>query len=224
MARIARVMLPGVPFHLTHRGNEKKQVFFCDDDYRKYLSQLEQYAKRYKMAIWAYCVMPNHVHLIAVGAETSSISKALGIAQRVFSQRRNHEREVTGHLWANRFFSTALDEPHLWVAARYVELNPVRARIVDEATDYPWSSARAHAGMRSDSVLAPDRPFPGPIGDWAAWLRTGIDDQSVRRLRCNTRTGEPTGSEQFVAVIERRLGRPIRPKKIRRQPDPTESS
>lgn len=107
------------------------------------------------MSIWAYCLMDNYIHLIAAGKQRDSISKALRNAHRKYSRLLNMEAYVTDHLWANRFFSTALDESHLWAAVRYVELNPVRAQLVDEATGYSWSSARAHAGLRPDPLLDP---------------------------------------------------------------------
>jgi len=113
-------------------------------------------------------------------------------------------------LWANRYFSTALDEPHLWAAVRYVELNPVRANIVSDPTEYRWSSARAHAGLVKDGLLDPEHPFPGPISGWKAWLELGLEEEAVRRLRRNTASGQPTGSEEFVAAIERQLGRRVR--------------
>lgn len=165
------------------------------------------------MLVWSYCLMGNHVHLIAVGKERCSISKALGNTHRACSQLRNREAAVTGHLWANRFFSTPLDELHLWAAVRYVELNPVRAGLVRSATDYPWSSARAHSGLEADPLLDPGRPYPGPIGDWAAWLSAGLEEQTVDRLRRNTSTGRPTGSDNFVRQLEIRLGRRLRPRK-----------
>jgi len=215
MARHARIMLEGWPFHITHRGNHRKSVFRTDDDRRAYLRLLDRFSKQFGLSIWAYCLMGNHVHLIAVGKERESISKALGNTHRAWSRSRNIEAEVTGHLWANRFFSTPLDEPHVWAAVRYVELNPVRAGIVGEATDYAWSSARAHAGFRSDPLLGPDRPFPGPIGDWSAWLRAGLEEQTAGRLRTNTSTGRPTGGEKFILALEERLGRRLRPRRRR---------
>jgi len=217
MARFARVMFEDWPFHLTHRGNHRKRVFRSDDDRRTYLRLLDHSAKKFGMRIWAYCLMDNHVHIVAVGKQRLSISTALGNTHRACSRLRNQETGVTGHLWANRFFSTALDEPHLWAAARYVELNPVRARIVDEATEYQWSSARAHAGLRLDPLLDPQRRFPGPIDDWAAWLKIGLEEQTAARLRANTSTGRPTGSDEFVRNIETRLGRRLGPRQ--RKPD-----
>jgi putative transposase len=214
-------MLEGWPFHLTHRGNHRNCVFRTDDDRRAYLGLLDRFAKKFGMLIWAYCLMGNHVHMIAVGRQYGSISKALGNTHRACSRLRNQETGVTGHLWANRFFSTALDEPHLWAAVRYVELNPVRAGLVDEATDYPWSSARTHAGLRLSSLLDPERPFPGHIGDWAAWLKAGLEEQTADRLRANTATGRPTGSDGHVQELEARLGRRLRP--LTRGPEKPES-
>lgn len=216
MARMARVMFEGVPFHVTHRGNHKKQIFFNDSDRQEYLDLLRRYATRFEMSVWGYCLMDNHVHTVAVGSTRPSISKALGNAHREFSRLRNRRVDVTGHLWANRFWSTALDEPHLWAAIRYVERNPVRADIVEDATEYAWSSARAHAFGDRDQLLAPDRPFPGPIGDWRKWLAVELDDETLKRLRDNTATGRPTGSRAFVSELERQLDRSLR--RLRRKP------
>ena len=210
MARLPRVMFEGAPFHLTHRGNHKKNVFDVDRDRSIYLDLLRRYSRRFEMAIWGYCLMNNHVHLIVVGQNRTSIPRAVGNAHREYSRQRHRTRSVTGHGWANRFFSTALDEPHLWAAIRYVELNPVRGGLVENANDYAWSSARAHTGGVRDHLLDAERPFPGPIGDWRQWLASGLEDETLRRLRDNTASGEPTGDNGFVAAIERRLGRRVR--------------
>ena len=218
MTRMPRVMFAGVPFHVTHRGNHKKCVFEDDGDRRAYLGLLQRYARRFEMMIWGYCLMPNHVHLIAVGKSRISIPRAVGNAHREYSRLRNGARRVTGHLWANRYFSTALDEPHLWAAIRYVELNPVRGGMVDDATRYKWSSARAHSDGVRDGLLAHDRPFPGPIAGWRQWIASGLEDETLNRLRMNTASGEPTGTEEFVIDIERRLGRKVRPRRRRGGP------
>jgi putative transposase len=215
-------MIESWPFHITHRGNHRKCVFRTNDDRRAYLRLLDRFAKQFGMSIWAYCLMSNHIHMIAVGKQLNSISMALGNTHRSCSRSRNQETGVTGHLWANRFFSTPLDESHLWAAVRYVELNPVRARLVGEAADYPWSSAQAHAGLQKIPILDPERPFPGPIGDWATWLRAGLEEQTADRLRLNTSTGRPTGSDYFVRELEVQLGRRLRPRK--RGPKKNETS
>jgi putative transposase len=124
-----------------------------------------------------------------------------------------------GHLWEGRYYSAVLDEPHLWSAIRYVELNPVRAGIVERAEDYPWSSARAHCRGTYDPVLASSRPLPGYIKDWSQWLREGIDPREAEELRSKTYKGEPFGSEAFVQRLETTLNRSLlqqkrgRPKK-----------
>jgi putative transposase len=215
MARMARVMFEGAPFHITHRGNHKKIVFNDDRDRGLYLSLVRRYAARFEMSVWGYCLMSNHVHLLAMGKSSESIPRALGNAHREYSRLKNQKTKVTGHLWANRFFSTVLDEPHLWAAIRYVELNPVRAGIVGDATTFGWSSARAHAGLAEDELLAADRPFPGPINDWRQWLANGLEEGTLERIRENTARGSPTGSERFVTAIERRLNRRVRPRRRR---------
>ena len=206
MPRTARLMVEDLPFHITHRGNERKTVFHSDEHRLEYLHLLERFAVQFGMNVRAYCLMDNHVHLIAMGRQRSSIARALGNTHRSYSRRRNRERDVTGHLWANRFFSTALDEPHLWAAVRYVELNPVRAGIVVHAAEYPWSSAAVHAGQAESSLLDPNRPFPGPIRDWSAWLALGLEEETANRIRRHTARGIPTGDLRFRSEIERRLG------------------
>ena len=209
MPRIARIVVPDCPYHITQRGNHKEEVFFGDETRHDYLALLRRYARRCGLEIWAYCLMPNHVHLIVVGRSKDSLARAIGNAHREHSRRINRAREWTGHLWANRFYSTALDESHLWNAVRYVESNPSRAGLVACATDYRWSSARAHAGLHHDPLLAAGRPFPGSIACWATWLDDGPNWPEYDALRRNTSTGRPSGCPEFVLRLERQLGRPI---------------
>jgi len=213
MARIARVMVPGVPYHVTHRGNKKQVIFREKEDFRFYLGWLEEYSGRFSMKIWGYCLMPNHVHLLVVGEGEESLAKAIGNTHRCFARRVNLIEDVTGHAWANRFASSAMDERHLWAAIRYVELNPVRGGLACDPCSYPWSSAAAHASLRDDSLLDAERPFPGPIGDWGRWLATGLSDVELALIRLNTSTGRPTGSQFFVESIEEKVSRRLTPRK-----------
>jgi putative transposase len=216
MARLARVIVPGFPYHVTHRGNHREDIFFSDSDRQSYLQLLDRYAKRFKLDVWAYCLMPNHVHLIVVGRERDSLASAIGNAHREHSRRINRERDWTGHLWANRFYSTALEDLHLWNAVRYVESNPVRAGLVGHALDHPWSSARPHACLCVDSLLAPERPFPGAVADWGNWLNVGHERPEYDALRRNTSTGRPTGSAAFVRHVETLTGRVLRRRRLRK--------
>jgi len=207
VARYARVIIPGCPTHITHRGNRGGSLFFSRLDREMYLKWLRLYSDRYGVGIWAYCLMTNHVHLIAVGRRTDSIANAIGGTHMRFARWTNRQHGWSGHLWANRYFSTPLDEAHLWCAVKYVELNPVRAGLVRRASNYAWSSARAHCAAGPNNLLDPSRPFPGPIGDWSAWLSLSEDEGMVARLRERTQTGRPCGSDGFLARLETRLGR-----------------
>lgn len=218
MARIARVVVPGCAYHVTHRGNRREDVFFREEDRSVYRDLLRECAQRYSLEIWAYCWMTNHVHLVVVGHSGDSLARGLGNSHRRYSQYVNRRHGWSGHLWSNRFYSTPLDVASAIRAARYVELNPVRAGLVAEADDYPWSSARAHVRGEADVLLSPRRPIPESLGDWAAWLRRGLASDQVEELRANTCTGRPTGSPDFVQSLESTLGRCLRPR--RRGPSP----
>lgn len=210
MPRIARIVVPGCAHHVTHRGNRRGDVFFHDGDRDVYRDLLLDAARRYALDVWAYCWMSNHVHLVVVGHTPESLARAIGNSHRRYSRFVNRRNGWSGHLWSNRFYSTPLDPASSFRAARYVELNPVRAGLVAEAVDYPWSSARAHVLGEPDPLLSPQRPFPGAGADWADWLRRGVTPEHLETLRANTSTGRPTGSPEFVRQLEEALGRRLR--------------
>ena len=137
MSRVARIVVPGFAHHVTQRGNRRDDVFYTDDDRRAYLRFLRQYAERHGLSIWAYCLMTNHIHLVAVPQREDSLAKALHDAHTVYAMRFNTTTKQSGHVWQGRFYSCPLDESHLWAAVRYVERNPVRAGLVAHAADYP---------------------------------------------------------------------------------------
>lgn len=231
MTRIARVVISDVPYHVTHRGNHGEPVFFSDSDRRDYLLDLAACARDAAFDLWGYCLMSNHVHLLVVPRATDSLSRGIGRAHLRHTRRINGRRDTSGHLWANRFFSTPLDQSHLWTAIRYIELNPVRAGAVKAATDWPWSSARAHAGMASalhESILDPNRPFggehPHPLtGQSIAWkdfLALPLEIEEFNRLRRSTLTGRPCGSETFIEELEARLSRSLTSPLRGRKPKP----
>jgi putative transposase len=154
--------------------------------------------------------MANHIHLLVVPHHKESVAKVIAGVHRSHSERVNRRLDRTGHLWQNRYFSTALDEHHLWAAVRYIERNPVRAGIVGRAEDYRWSSARAHCGISFDPHLSPASPFPGRVSNWREWLaEADREEAAVAALRENSRTGWPTGTTDFVAGLEVKLGRSL---------------
>lgn len=212
MPRVSRFVCPGVPHHVTQRGNRRGRVFFSDADCRIYLTWLRDYATRHGLDVLAYCLMINHVHLVVVPATSDSMHLTFRHLHTRYAQRLNRARDWKGHVWQGRYFSSALDESHFWAAIRYVERNPVRAGIVGRAENYPWSSARAHCGSGQDPVLTTNarwlRQFDG-IGDWSAWLAADDEQQRLDSLRKNTKKGLPCGSEQFLRSLEASTGRTL---------------
>jgi len=206
MPRMARAVAPEVPHHITARGNRGLDVFLASEDRQQYLAWLAEYAGKHGLSIWAYCLMTNHVHLVAVPHTPDSIARTLRPVQMLHAQRVNARCQWRGHLWQERPFSCALDLPHLWEAVRYVERNPVRAGLVQVAEAYPWSSAPAHCGLRTDPVLSPDLPLRDTVEDWVAWLRGPEDEEAITRLRRRTGSGIPCGSDAFVGQMEELLG------------------
>ena len=168
MPRLARVVVPGLPHHVTQRGNRRQQTFFCDEDYRSYLELMGQWCSAHQVEIWAYCLMPNHVHLIAVPQSADGLRRAVGEAHRRYTRSVNFREGWRGHLWQGRFASFVLDERYLLTAARYVELNPVRAGLISAPSRYPWSSAAAHAARTgrcagAGCAFAPTGPRLAPL-------------------------------------------------------------
>jgi putative transposase len=217
MARLARAVAPGLPHHVTQRGNRRQTVFFSDDDYRTYRALVAEHCAAEGVAVWAYCLMPNHVHLILVPPEEAALRRALGEAHRRYTRRVNLREDWRGYLWQGRFASFVMDERHLLAAARYVELNPLRAGLVRRAADWRWSSARAHLAGKDDA-LAEAAPLLELVPDWTAFLAGGLGEDELEALRRHARTGRPLGSEGFIEGLEARLGRRLKPGKRGRRP------
>jgi len=212
MARIARVVAPDMPHHVTQRGNRRLKTFFCNGDYEVYRELMAQWCARWKVAIWAYCLMPNHVHLIAVPQSEVGLCRGIGEAHRRYTRHINFRKKWRGHLWQGRFASFAMDEEHLLRAMRYVELNPVRAGLVEHPGDYPWSSARAHL-EGEDDILVRVHPMLEEIGDWKSYLALDIEEEEAALMRRHERTGRPLGNEGFSKRLEKQLGRVLLPQK-----------
>ena len=213
MARIARVVVPDIPHHIVQRGNRRQRVFFSDDDRSFYLSLLADNALKSGLAIWAYCLMDNHVHIVAVPKDEMTLAKAIGDTHRAYTRLVNFREGWRGFLWQGRFSSSPLDEPHLYAAVRYVERNPVRAGIVKQAEDYRWSSARAHVRGRPDECLSGGELSAMAVDDWRKYLEEEGEGKTLRALRKGARTGRPLGSEEFVEWIEALTGRVLRRQK-----------
>ena len=217
MARLARVVVAGYPHHVTQRGNRRQQTFFHESDYRDYKTLLAAWCAREGVEIWAYCLMPNHVHLIATPQSAGALGAAVGEAHRRYTRAINFGHGWRGYLWQGRFASVVLDGPHLLAAVRYVEQNPVRARLCAQPWDYPWSSAAAHLAGRDDELVK-TAPLRGLVPDWRTYLRRECSDTEIQALRRHERTGRPLGDDSFVRRLERLLDRSLFPGRARRKP------
>jgi REP-associated tyrosine transposase len=218
MARIARFVVPGLPHHVTQRGNRRERVFFGDDDYELYRDLLSSQCRKHGVACWAYCLMPNHVHLILVPDRQEALGRALGETHRRYSSVVNARLRVTGHLFQSRFGSAAMDEEHLMAAARCVALNPVRARLVARAEDWRWSSTRAHCASRDDGLVSVAPLIDRCGGRFADLLEAPVPAGAISALRAAETIGRPLGSAAFLARLAAATGRDPRPR--RRGPKP----
>lgn len=217
MARMPRVVVPLCPHHVTQRGSRRQPTFFRDDDYRVYLRLMAERCRRAGTRVWAYCLMPNHVHLVMVPSHQDGLRAALGEAHRRYSRIVNLRMDWQGHLWQERFHSVPVDERHLLAAVRYVERNPVAARLCAHPRDWPWSSAPAHLQGRDD-VLVEVGPMLSRVSDWGAYLAGPGDEDIGARLSRHARTGRPLGDARFVERLERITGRVLTPRPSGRRP------
>jgi len=215
MARMARLVVPGLPHHVTQRGVRSIDIFDNDEDRRLYLRLMREHGARTGVRFLAWCLMTNHVHLIVVPSEEDSLARGIGEAHRLYTREKNFRAGVRGYLFQGRFGSCVLDEKHLLAAARYVDLNPVAAGMVSASEAYPWSSARFHLdGRRHDALVADaDRDLLGLVDDWRTFLQDGIDEIAAKRLQRHLGSGRPLGTRGFVEMLEKRTGRELAPQK-----------
>ena len=200
MPRTARIIYPGVPHHITQRGNRRQLVFFSDEDKAFYLRLLSKWADKAGLILWAYCLMDNHVRHVAVPKREDSLAVALGETHKAYTKSINEREGWHGFLWQGRFGSFPMDEPYLYRAMRYDELNPVRARLVEDPAAYRWSSARAHVLGEPDPMIGRN-----PLGmsgrDWAAYLREGLAESEMNLFRDHNARLKPLGNEDFLRKI-----------------------
>jgi putative transposase len=208
MPRTARIVVPHVPHHVTQRGNRKMPTFLSDADYALYRTLLAEYCAKAGTQIWAWCLMPNHVHLVLVPSHEDGLRAALGETHRRYTSHVNKREGWSGHLWQSRFASFPMDEAYAQNAMRYVELNPVRAKLAKRAEDWRWSSATAHLTGKPDGVtdLAAGA---ARIDDWRAFLDAGLTEEAYLALRESERSGRATGSDAFRAEIATATGRDL---------------
>jgi putative transposase len=207
MPRISRAIAIGYPHHITQRGNYRQTIFCEEGDYARYVELLARFAPKYGLEIWAYCLMPNHVHFVGVPGHQESMAKTFNTVHMQYAQYFNRKRSATGHLWQGRFFSCVLDERHLYAAVRYVEMNPVRAGIIQAPQDYPWCSAKSHMMGGDDQILSGRCFLTETVKDWGQYLGQDQDREATADVIKDTKVGRPCGKEDFVIQIEGLLNR-----------------
>jgi putative transposase len=226
MARFARVVAVDIPHHITQRGNGRQVILGSDVDRTTYLGLLRQYLELYRLSLLGYCLMCNHIHLLAVPHTAEGLAQALKQTHGRYASYWNARQPSIGHVWQGRFYSCPLGESHLWKALRYVELNPVRAGMVESAEQWRWSSAGAHCGTAAgDPILE--------MGRWAKrwtpeeWIKflAAESPAEVSELRRSTHTGRPLGTPEFIAALEKSTLRRLAPRKAgRRRKFPLDAS
>ena len=217
MPRIARVIVPDVPYHITQRGNYRQDVFENEEDKAVYLKYFQEYRKKHKLKVYAWVLMDNHVHFIVEPTDEISIAKVFNATHMRYSQYFNKKKGAFGHLWQGRFFSCPLDKEHLYEAIRYVELNPIRANLASDLTTYVFCSSRR---LIKESLIPLNNVAKYlEIDDWEVYLKGEENEELIQNIRANTKTGRPAGNTKFITKIEQKTGRNLiaqkrgRPKK-----------
>ncbi len=194
---------------MTQRGNYRQPVFLEGADYSTYLEWLKLYSDKYGLAVWAYCLMHNHVHFVCVPRRDDSLARTFNMLHMRYAQFINRRQHISGHLWQGRFYSSILDHRHVYAAVRYVENNPVRAQLVKRAEQYRWSSARAHVTSAHDGIISACY-LESEIPNWKGYLRERDDPALIETIRKNRLTGRPCGDEGFLKKLELKFGRRLR--------------
>ena len=212
MARLARIVVPDLPYHVTQRGNGRQPTFFGDDDFALYRDLLAEASATARVQVWAWVLMPNHVHLILVPSDPDGLRRSLALTHRRYAGIIHARERRTGHFWQGRYGAVLLDEPHLAAAVRYIAQNPVRAKLVAAPADWPWSSVHAHL-TGADDGLTTIEPVASRIPDFADFIATEADPEASLRLRRAESIGRPLGDNAFLQEIEARTKRILRPAK-----------
>jgi len=212
MARMPRLVVPGYPHHVTQRGCRRMRTFFSYSDYKAYLNLVSEAKDECGIDIWAYCLMPNHVHAVVVPSEEDSLSRFYRFVHRSYTRRVNYREGWSGHLWQERFHSSVMDEQYLLSTVRYVELNPVRAHLCPSPKEWPWSSVHAHLAGESDEVVSVE-PLLERISDWSRYLELAPSECDLETLRQRTDTGRPIGDASFIGHMEALSGRDLKLRK-----------
>jgi putative transposase len=216
MARIRRIVVPGSPHHVVQRGVRSMDIFHSDEDRRMYLKLIADFGNRCGVAFWAWCLMTNHVHLVAVPVAEDSLAKAMGQAHKHYAQNINQREKTRGHLFQERFYSYPIQQDaHFLAVVRYVELNPVSAGIVRRPDEHNWSSARYHLSGGKDPLIESD-PVRTMVPQWSQFLEDALKSARERaHIDRHLSTGRPFGDERWVGNLEQITKRRLNARRYR---------
>jgi len=210
MPRTSRAVALGYPHHITQRGNNRSNVFADDTDHLAYLEALNHYTQKYHLDIWAYCLMPNHIHLLVVPHTPKALARGVGMTNLRYSRYFNRRHFRSGHIWQNRFYSCIVDtDTHLWAVARYIENNPVKAGLTETALDYRWSSVRHHLGEKEDMLLKSSKWLNRKDRDDYRHFLSEEDDRITNTISKATTSGRALCGNETLAELEQRLDRKL---------------
>jgi putative transposase len=221
MARLARLVAPHQPHHIIQRGNDRQLIFRDADDYQAFLRWLLEASKQFKVAIHAYILMPNHLHLLATPSDQTGMGRMMQWVGRHYVPYYNRKYDRVGSLWQGRFKASVIDsERYLMTCCRYIELNPVRAAIAAHPTDYLWSSYAHHVGMTHDPLIT-DHPLYWALGNtpfdreavYKGLIQQALPPEEVNALTASANKGWVLGPEKFKLALERSANRRVRPAK-----------
>ncbi len=217
MARLPRLTVPGYPHHLIQRGNNRQAIFSDHADYELLLSLIDEHARRLQVAIHAYVLMSNHFHLLATPATDEGIPQLMQAVGRRYVRTYNLRHGRTGTLWEGRYKSTLIQaERYLLACMVYLDLNPVRAGMVRDAADYPWSSSQHYLGRHPDKLITP-HPLYWEMGNtpfardeaYASLVRAGVTESQRKALTDSAFRGWALGDADYVADLQRRTERRV---------------
>ena len=221
MARLPRLVLANHPHHVIQTGNDSQLIFREPDDYQHFLTWLKESAREFKVAIHAYVLMPNHLHLLASPATAQGLAQMMQRVGRYYVPWYNAKYARSGTLFQGRFKTSLIDaQQYFMLCSRYIESNPVRSQLVGEAGDYPWSSYPHHAGVRPDPVIT-DHALYWALGNTpfqreAAYIelsQTTLSRDQMATLDAAVLKGWPLGSDSFKAEVQHRAKRQVLPAK-----------
>lgn len=219
MGRIARIIYPGMPHHIVHRGNRHEKVFFNNIDRKRYLSLLAEACKRYMVEVWSWCLMTNHLHLLLSPADLIGLAKVMQCVAHNYALKINKQHNWAGRLWEVRYYSCVVHkDSYLWTVSGYIETNPVRAGLVAEPEQWEWSSARAHFLEKPDKYLKLKEWLDNDEREaYKRYVYEYLKQENIDKIQRTTNTGRPLGTDDFITELEKRLGRELRPKKAGRK-------